>query len=56
MTESVTSNLICNMLRYRSEYEGDNQVEQNRFNNIIANNMWLLQMNFAGEARTDSPF
>ena len=26
VTDSVTSNLICNMLRYRSEYEGDNQV------------------------------
>ena len=52
MTDSVTSYLIFNMLRYRSEYEsmirGDNQVEQNRFANIIVNKMWLLERNFAG--------
>ena len=39
LLKNVTSNLIFNMLRYRSEYEsmirGDNQVEQNRFANII---------------------
>ena len=52
MTDYVTSYLIFNMLRYRSEYEtmirGDNQVEQNRFANIIVNKMWLLERNFAG--------
>ena len=52
MSDSVTSYLIFNLLRYRSEYEsmirGDNQVEQNRFANIIVNKMWLLERIFAG--------
>ena len=41
VTNPLSSNLICSMLRYRSEFESwfgeDDQAEQNRFANIIVN-------------------